>query len=100
MKQDRLVAGVTRKEIDQMRKMLFVSACVMAVSAGGAFAQNQPAPGASSQGNVGPGASGHMSNTQNKHKGMTTGSSTTRRHQKGTGSGSSSQGNVGPGTKE
>jgi hypothetical protein len=39
-----------------MRRIVFASACILAISAGGAFAQTQPAPGASSQGNVGPGA--------------------------------------------
>jgi hypothetical protein len=32
-----------------MKKMFFVSACMIALSTGGAFAQNQPAPGASSR---------------------------------------------------
>jgi hypothetical protein len=38
-----------------MKMILIASACVMALS-GAAFAQSQPAPGASSSGNVGPGA--------------------------------------------
>jgi hypothetical protein len=38
-----------------MRRILIASACVMALT-GAAFAQGQPAPGASSSGNVGPGA--------------------------------------------
>lgn len=64
-----------------MRKTLFVSACVIAMSTGGAFAQNQPAPGASGQGEVGPGATRHATgHMTNKHKGTTTGSSTRRRH--------------------
>jgi opacity protein-like surface antigen len=84
-----------------MKKMLFVSACMVALSAGGASAQNQPAPGASSNGNVGPGASADHS--MNKHKGMTTGSATTRRHEKVNNSNNlmanpSGNGNVGPGT--
>jgi hypothetical protein len=37
-----------------MKKILIASACVMALSSA-AWAQNQPAPGASSEGNVGPG---------------------------------------------
>jgi hypothetical protein len=77
-----------------MKKIVLASACVLALSAGGALAQQaQPAPGASSQGNVGPGATPHTSTHPNK-KGMTTGA--------GGGSGRaanpSSQGNVGPGT--
>jgi hypothetical protein len=82
-----------------MKKMLFVSACVFAMSTGGAFAQNQPAPGASSKGNAGPGATNNMTDTR---KGMTTGSSTTRRHEmrntNGPAANPSSEGNVGPGT--
>lgn len=39
-----------------MRKILIASACMMALSIGAASAQNQPAPGASSEGNVGPGS--------------------------------------------
>lgn len=77
-----------------MRKTLFVSACVIAMSTGGAFAQNQPAPGASGQGEVGQGAprhaTGHMTN---RHKGTTTGSSTRRHHT----ANPSSQGNTAPG---
>lgn len=38
-----------------MKKILLASACVVALS-GAALAQTQPAPGASSEGNVGPGA--------------------------------------------
>jgi hypothetical protein len=45
-----------------MRKILIASACVMALS-GAAFAQTQPAPGASSEGNVGPGATRPMAPT-------------------------------------
>ncbi|WP_027583941.1 hypothetical protein [Bradyrhizobium sp. Ai1a-2] len=77
-----------------MKKIILASACVLALSAGGALAQQaQPAPGASSQGNVGPGATPHATTHPSK-KGMTTGA----------GGGSSraaspsSQGNVGPGT--
>ena len=61
-----------------MRKTLFVSACLIAMSTGSVFAQSQPARGASGQGEVGPGATKHhMTNTR---KGVTTGSSATRRH--------------------
>jgi hypothetical protein len=81
-----------------MKKTLFVSACVLALSAAGAFAQNQPAPGASSEGNVGPGASRNMAAP---HKGITTGSAATHRRETAPSSSlsnSSSEGNVGPGT--
>jgi opacity protein-like surface antigen len=41
-----------------MKKILLASACIFALATPTAFAQTaQPAPGASSQGNVGPGAS-------------------------------------------
>jgi opacity protein-like surface antigen len=81
-----------------MKKMLFVSACMIAFSTGGAFAQNQPAPGASSEGNVGPGAGGssHQSATQPK-KGATTGMGKMER-EPSTMANPSSEGNVGPGT--
>jgi hypothetical protein len=77
---------------------LFISACVLALSASGAFAQSQPAPGASSKGNVGPGASHDMTTPRT---GTTTG--TTATQPSGTApsssmSNSSSEGNVGPGT--
>jgi hypothetical protein len=77
-----------------MKKIILASACVLALSAGGALAQQaQPAPGASSEGNVGPGASPHTGMHSSK-KGMTTGA--------GDGAGRaanpSSEGNVGPGT--
>ena len=39
-----------------MKKTLLACACVLLLSTGGAFAQMQPAPGASSEGNAGPGA--------------------------------------------
>ncbi len=41
-----------------MKKILLASACMFALATPAAFAQTaQPSPGASSQGNVGPGAS-------------------------------------------
>ncbi len=89
-----------------MKKIVFLSACLMALSTGGAFAQNQPAPGASSEGNVGPGATRQTHHMTHVRRGMTTGMATTRR---GVTTGmatsrrhhmnnSSSEGNVGPGT--
>ena len=53
-----------------MTKILLASASVLALLVGGAFAQVQPSPGASSQGNVGPESSRKMKTT--------TGSSTMR----------------------
>ena len=41
-----------------MKKTILASACVLILSAGGAIAQAQPAPGASGSVNVGPGPSG------------------------------------------
>lgn len=52
-----------------MKKIILASACVMALATGGAFAQTQPAPGASSKGDVGPSSRGPAT------KGMTTGRS-------------------------
>jgi hypothetical protein len=95
-----------------MKKILFLSACLVALSTGGAFAQNQPAPGASSEGNVGPGATRqthHMTKNMTKppkgtttgmattRRGETTGMATTRRHHMAK---PSSEGNVAPGTKQ
>jgi hypothetical protein len=39
-----------------MKKTILACACALLLSTGGVFAQMQPAPGASSEGNVGPGA--------------------------------------------
>jgi hypothetical protein len=78
-----------------MKKMLFVSACVVALSASGAFAQSQPGPGVS-QGNVGPGARTNMPQTAPMKKGTTTGMNKTQKHPAM--GNSSSEGNVGPGT--
>ena len=41
-----------------MKKLILASACIMALATGGAFAQTQPAPGASGQGDVGPSSRG------------------------------------------
>ena len=86
-----------------MKKVLFVSACVVALSTAGALAQSQPAPGASSEGNVGPGAGSNMPRhamprtTTRMKPGTTTGmSGRTYRHPSA--GNSSSEGNVGPGT--
>lgn len=50
-----------------MKKIILASACIMALATGGAFAQTQPAPGASDRGDVGPSSRGPAT------KGMTTG---------------------------
>ncbi|MBR0754104.1 hypothetical protein JQ604_18120 [Bradyrhizobium jicamae] len=59
-----------------MKKIILASACILALSSAGAFAQTgQPAPGASGQGEVGPGATkGTMKKGKINHAtGMTTG---------------------------
>jgi hypothetical protein len=62
-----------------------------------ASAQSQPTPGASSEGNVGPGAT---SGKKTKHeKGMTTGSSRRSGANKGDAVNPSGQGNVDPDTE-
>jgi hypothetical protein len=79
-----------------MRSKLAISALVLASLFGStliASAQSQPAPGASSEGNVGPGAT---SGKKTKHeKGMTTGSSTRSGAKKGDAANPSDQDNVG-----
>jgi len=78
-----------------MKKVLLMSAFVLALSTGGAFAQNQPTSGGLSQGNVGPGAVKDVKKDEMKKGGATTGAGTG-----GTSSSApSSSGNVGPGTK-
>ena len=52
-----------------MKKLILASACILALASGSAFAQTQPAPGASGQGDVGPSSRGPAT------KGMTTGRS-------------------------
>jgi hypothetical protein len=83
-----------------MRSKLAISALVVASLFGStliASAQSQPAPGASSEGNVGPGAT---SGKKTKHeKGMTTGSSRRSGANKGDAASPSGQGNVDPDIK-
>jgi hypothetical protein len=88
-----------------MRSKLALSALVVASMLGAtaiASAQTQPAPGASSEGNVGPGAtdtkmkSGKMMKSSKMKSGTTTGMSAGSN--KGTARNPSGQGNVGPGT--
>ena len=110
-----------------MKKLMIASACALALSMGGAFAQSQPAPGASSVGNVGPGATGksmhgakhatkhmikarHASRHATKHMrtakrfkegtttGMSSGVTTGMAPRRSKAANPSSQGNVGPGT--
>jgi opacity protein-like surface antigen len=61
-----------------MKKIIFASACILALASPAAFAQtSQPSDGASSQGNVGPGASqGAMREGAGTVNPSTTGAST------------------------
>jgi hypothetical protein len=81
-----------------MQYKLAISALVVASLFGStliASAQSQPAPGASSEGNVGPGAT---SGKKTKHeKGMTTGKSTRSGANKGGAANSSDQDDAGSG---
>jgi hypothetical protein len=83
-----------------MKKTILACTCALLLSTGSVFAQMQPAPGASSQGNVGPGATKSTTkHTNMKHtnmkKGTTTGAATGKMKSS---SSPSSMGNVGPGT--
>ena len=79
-----------------MRSRIAISALAVAALFGAtavASAQMQPAPGASSEGNVGPGA------TKKMKPGTTTGMKTSKTGiNKGDARNPSGQGNVGPGT--
>jgi len=79
-----------------MKKIALASACFVTLSTG-AFAQTQPAPGASSQGNVGPGAVQDARKDEMKKGSVTTGAGRAEKHM-GSSSAPSSSGNVGPGT--
>jgi len=80
-----------------MKKVILASACILALSVGGALEQTPPAPGASSEGNVGPGATKPSANKHVK-KGVTTGMGSGAHKSKGMSANPSSEGNVGPGT--
>jgi hypothetical protein len=58
-----------------MKKTILACACALLLSTGSVFAQMQPAPGESSQGNVGPGATKSTAKHTNMKKGTTTGAS-------------------------
>src|SRR3954470_6707164 len=86
-----------------MRSKLALSALLVASLFGAtaiASAQTQPAPGASSEGNVGPGVSKTgVSKKRAKSPGMTTGTAMKQGGaNKGDARNPSGQGNVGPGT--
>jgi hypothetical protein len=79
-----------------MKKTILACACALLLSTGSVFAQMQPAPGASSEGNVGPGATKSTTKHTNMKKGTTTGAATGKMK---SGS-SSSMDNAGAGTKK
>jgi uncharacterized low-complexity protein len=84
-----------------MRSRLALSALVAASFFGVtaiAVAQTTPAPGASSEGNVGPGATGHKMKSGMTGSGTTTGSGMTHSKKGSAARNPSSEGNVGPGT--
>jgi hypothetical protein len=84
-----------------MHSKLALSAVVVASLLGAsaiASAQTQPAPGASSEGNVGPGATGSKIKFGMTGPGITTGSGMTRAQKGNAARNPSSEGNVGPGT--
>ena len=83
-----------------MRSKFAISALVVASLFGAtaiASAQNTPAPGASSEGNVGPGASGKMKSGMTG-AGTTTGTRMNSSQKGNAARNPSSEGNVGPGT--
>lgn len=72
-----------------MKKLVLASVCVLALAVGGAMAQTQPAPGASNEGNVGPGVSKQVSKHTThmkhaKHMKKTPGQTTGMARSKGT----------------
>ena len=84
-----------------MKKTILACACALLLSTGSVFAQMQPAPGASSEGNVGPGATKSTTKHTNMKKGTTTGMATGKKKAGGSSSSHpSSTGSVGPGTKQ
>ena len=56
-----------------MKKTILACACALLLSTGSAFAQTQPAPGASSEQSAGPGATKSTTKHTNMKKGTTTG---------------------------
>jgi hypothetical protein len=62
-----------------MKKTILACACALLLSTGSVFAQMQPAPGASSEGNVGPGATKSTTKHTNMKKGTTTGMATAKK---------------------
>jgi hypothetical protein len=59
-----------------MKKTILACACALLLSTGSVFAQMQPAPGESSQGNVGPGATKSTTKGMAKHTNMKKGTTT------------------------
>jgi hypothetical protein len=82
-----------------MKKTILACACALLLSTGGAFAQMQPAPSASSEGNVGPGATKSTTKHTNMKKGTTTGAATGKMKSGSSGS-ASGMDNAAPGAKK
>jgi hypothetical protein len=84
-----------------MKKTILACACALLLSTGGVFAQMQPAPGASSEGNVGPGATKSATKHTNMKKGTTTGMAPSKKKAGSSSSSNpSSTGSVGAGAKQ
>jgi hypothetical protein len=82
-----------------MKRTILACTCALLLSTGSVFAQMQPAPGASSQGNVGPGATKSTTKDTHMKKGTTTGTGKMKKAGSSSSSAPSNTGNVGPSTK-
>jgi hypothetical protein len=87
-----------------MKKTILACTCALLLSTGGVFAQMQPAPGASSEGNVGPGATKSTTKSTTKHtnmkKGTTTGAASGKMKAGASSSSPSSMDNAGTAAKK
>jgi hypothetical protein len=85
----------------RMKKTILACTCALLLSTGGVFAQMQPAPGASSEGNVGPGATKSTAKHTNMKKGTTTGAASGKmKAGRASGSSPSSMDNAATGAKK
>jgi len=83
-----------------MKKTILACACALLLSTGGVFAQMQPAPGASSEGNVGPGATKSTTKHTSVKKGTTTGMATKKKAGSSSSSSPSTMDKAGSGTQK
>ena len=83
-----------------MKKTILACTCALLLSTGGVFAQMQPAPGASSEGNVAPGATKSTAKHANMKKGTTTGAASGKMKTGRSSSSTSSMDNAGSGAKK